>query len=119
MHTYTMSFTTIQLDTRIIRCSPDKIREEDRSLLRLRINLVQDRTRVMNRVHSLLDKYDVNCISCSHLFGKKGIKWLKALQLEGNDQVQINNYINNIEFLNNELTKSTKRFHRKQLKIKM
>jgi transposase len=32
---------------------------EDRLLLRLRINLVQDRTRVMNRVHSLLDKYDV------------------------------------------------------------
>ncbi|MBV9179036.1 MAG: hypothetical protein JO297_18560 [Nitrososphaeraceae archaeon] len=34
---------------------------EDRSLLRLRTNLVQDRTRVMNRVHSLLDKYDVKC----------------------------------------------------------
>jgi len=34
---------------------------EDRLLLRLRINLVQDRTRVMNRVHSLLDKYDVKC----------------------------------------------------------
>jgi transposase len=28
---------------------------------RLRINLVQDRTKVMNRVHSLLDKYDVKC----------------------------------------------------------
>lgn len=57
----------------------------------------------------MLDKYDVNCISCSHLFGKKGIKWLKALQLEGNDQVQINNYINNIEFLNNEINEIDKK----------
>ena len=31
--------------------APNKVRE-DRSLLRLRINLVSDRTRVMNRVHS-------------------------------------------------------------------
>ena len=41
--------------------APDKVRE-DRSLLRLRINLVQDRTRVINRVHSLLDKYDLECL---------------------------------------------------------
>ena len=34
--------------------APREIRE-DRLLLRLRTNLVQDRTRVMNRVHSLLD----------------------------------------------------------------
>jgi transposase len=40
--------------------APRKVRE-DRSLLRLRANLVQDRTRVMNRVHSLFDKYDVKC----------------------------------------------------------
>jgi transposase len=34
--------------------APIKIRE-NRLLLRLRTNIVQDRTRVMNRVHSLLD----------------------------------------------------------------
>lgn len=41
---------------------------EDRVLLRLRINLVQDRTRVMSRVHSLLDKYDVRC-DYDNIFG--------------------------------------------------
>lgn len=87
--------------------APDSIRE-DRSILRLRINLVQDRTRVVNRVHSLLDKYDVN-YSCSHLFGKKGLKWLKSLKLNGNDQVQLNNHINNIEFLNNEIVQIDKK----------
>jgi transposase len=87
--------------------APDDVRE-DRSILRLRINLVQDRTRVVNRVHSLLDKYDVN-YSCSHLFGKKGLKWLKSLKLDGNDQVQLNNHINNIEFLNNEIVQIDKK----------
>ena len=49
--------------------APREIRE-DRSLLRLRTNLVQDRTRVMNRVHSLLDKYDVKC-DCDNIFGAR------------------------------------------------
>jgi transposase len=46
--------------------APREIRE-DRLLLRLRTNLVQDRTRVMNRVHSLLDKYDVKCDMITYL----------------------------------------------------
>ena len=81
--------------------APDKVRE-DRSLLRLRINLVSDRTRVMNRVHSLLDKYDLKC-RYEHIFGVNGIRWLKSIKLKGNnnnnsDQIQLTNYIKNIEF---------------------
>jgi transposase len=88
--------------------APNKIRE-DRSLLRLRINLVSDRTRVMNRVHSLLDKYDLKC-RYEHIFGVNGIKWLKSveLKLKGNDQIQLVNYIHNIEFLNSEITQIEK-----------
>ena len=81
--------------------APDKVRE-DRSLLRLRINLVSDRTRVMNRVHSLLDKYDLKC-KYDHIFGVNGIRWLKSIKLKGNDYVQLANYIHNIEFLNSEI----------------
>jgi transposase len=91
--------------------APDSIRE-DRSILRLRINLVQDRTRVVNRIHSLLDKYDVNCDDGggSHLVGKKGINWLKSLKLDGNnDQFQLNNHIDNIEFLNEEIIQIDKK----------
>jgi transposase len=76
----------------------------------LRINLVQDRTRIVNRVYSLLDKYDANYDGGSHLVGKKGLNWLKTLKLDGNnDQVQLNNYINNIEFLNNEIVQIDKK----------
>ena len=75
---------------------------EDRLLLRLRINLVQDRTRVMNRVHSLLDKYDVIC-DYNNIFGVKGTRWLKSLKLSHNDQILLHEYVMQIEFLNNEI----------------
>ncbi|MDX1372767.1 MAG: transposase, partial [Nitrososphaeraceae archaeon] len=81
--------------------APDNVRE-DRSLLRLRINLVHDRTRVANRVHSLLDKYDLKC-KYYHLSGVNSIKWLKSIELKGNDQIQLANHIKNIEFLNSEI----------------
>jgi len=87
--------------------APDNVRE-DRSLLRLRINLVSDRTRVMNRVHSLLDKYDQKC-KYSHIFGVNGIKWLKSIALKGNDQIQLTNYIHSIEFLNSEIKQIEKK----------
>jgi len=87
--------------------APDEVRE-NRSLLRLRINLVSDRTRVMNRVHSLLDKYDLKS-NYSHIFSLKGIQWLKSIELRGNDQVQLANHIKNIEFLNSEIKQIEKK----------
>lgn len=81
--------------------APKEIRE-DRLLLRLRINLVQDRTRVMNRAHSLLDKYDVKFDS-DNIFGLKGIRCLRNLRLSGNDQMLLHEYIMQIEFLNAEI----------------
>jgi len=87
--------------------APDNVRE-DRSLLRLRINLVSDRTRVMNRVHSLLDKYDLKC-KYSHIFGVNGLRWLKSITLKDNDQIQLANYIHSIEFLNYEIKQIEKK----------
>ena len=81
--------------------APKGIRE-DRSLLRLRTNFVQDRTRVMNRVHSLLDKYDVKC-DYDNIFGVKGTRWLSSLKLSVNDQILLHEYIMQIEFLNTEI----------------
>ena len=48
-------------------------------LLRLRTNLVQDRTRVINRIHSLLDKYDDDMnFNYSKIFWNKGITMAKG-----------------------------------------
>jgi len=79
----------------------DKETREDRSLLRLRTNLVQDRTRVINRKHSLLDKYD-HTNFYSKIFGIKGLRWLKDLKLTSNDQILLHEYIEQIEFLTRE-----------------
>jgi transposase len=81
--------------------APRGIRE-DRSLPRLRTNLVQDRTRVMNRVRSLLDKYDVIC-DYDNIFCVKGRRWLKSLKLSDNDQILLHEYVMQIEFLNTEI----------------
>ena len=56
----------------------------------------------MNRVHSLLDKYDLKC-KYDHIFGVNGIRWLKSIELKGNDHIQLVNYIHSIEFLNSEI----------------
>ena len=58
-----------------------------------------DRNRVLNKVHSLLDKYDRN-FDCSKIFGVKGTRWLNSLKLLGNDQVMLHQCILQIEFLN-------------------
>ena len=81
----------------------DRETREDRSLLRLRTNLVQDRTRVINRVHSLLDKYDDMNFSYSKIFGIKGLQWLRDLKVTGNDQILLHEYIQQIEFLTREI----------------
>ena len=66
---------------------------ENRSVLRVRTNLVQDGTRLMNRVHSLLDKYDVKC-DYDHIFGVKGTGWLRSLKL----MITIRFYYTNMSF---------------------
>jgi transposase len=80
----------------------NKKTREERSLLRLRTNLVQDRTRVINRTHSLLDKYDMN-FGYSKIFGIKGLQWLRDLRVSGNDQILLQEYISQIDFLTTQI----------------
>ena len=56
----------------------------------------------MNRVHSLLDKYDVEC-DYDHIFGVKGTRWLRSLKMSDNDQILPHEYVMQIEFLNTEI----------------
>ena len=41
------------------------------------MNLVNDRTRVKNRTHSLLDKYELPEFEGTDLFSKAGMEWFK------------------------------------------
>ena len=59
---------------------PKEIREL-RNLIRHRMNLVRDRTRLKNRVHALLDRYELR-FSGTDLFGKAGTEWLRTVKEE-------------------------------------
>jgi transposase len=52
-----------------------------RSLVRHRINLMRDQTRVKNRIHALLDKYELE-FEGTDMFGKAGMKWLQGIVRE-------------------------------------
>jgi transposase len=68
---------------------PNKETRMKRSLLRHRANLVKTRTEIKNRIHNLLDKYDLKSES-SDIFGKQGLEWLRTLQLPSIDRTILN-----------------------------
>jgi transposase len=75
----------------------------DRLLLRHRTSLVQDRTRVANRIHNLLDKYDIN-YEDGKIFNSRGISWLKNQNLgDINDDTMLQQCARHIEYINNEI----------------
>jgi transposase len=53
---------------------------EQRALLRQRRSFVNDTVAVKNRIHNLLDKYDLQP-HYGDLFGKQGREWLRSIQL--------------------------------------
>ena len=64
---------------------PREIRIQ-RSIIRERAHLVETRTILKNRIHTLLDKYDLHP-PFTDLFGKHGLEWLRTVQLQPGDQV--------------------------------
>jgi transposase len=78
---------------------PSSVREL-REVLRVRMNLVRDRTRVKNRVHALLDKYEIPKYEGSTMFGRSGMKWLQDLELSRTDNLVLRTHNQQIESLN-------------------
>ena len=77
----------------------------DRQLVRRRISLVQDRTRVVNRARSLLHKYDVE-IGASALYSAKAARLLSATELpDGEDNDALQQYARNMAYLTGEIKK--------------
>ena len=57
---------------------PKKEDRDKRSLVRHRITLSRTKTKLVNKVHSTLDKYDYKT-DMTDIFGVLGIEWLKSL----------------------------------------
>jgi len=64
---------------------PSKEIRDQRALLRQRRSLVEDTVAIKNRIHNLLDKYDLKA-QFSDIFGKEGRGWLRTLQLPSIDR---------------------------------
>ena len=81
---------------------PTKKNRERRSLIRHRASLMQMRVEVKNRIHTLLDKYD---LSNEHtdLFGKRGLEWLQNLNLPTIDQQILRSNLQILETLTTEI----------------
>lgn len=80
---------------------PPKEVRELRSLIRHRMNLTRDLTRVKNRIHSLLDKYELKGFDGKDLFGKEGIKWLRIIahELSWVDRLTLEAELRHVELL--------------------
>lgn len=82
--------------------APREIRD-NRTVLRHRESLVWNRTAIINKMRSLLDKYDLHC-KYDKIHGTRGIMWLKSITLESpKDTISLQQYTRHIEFLNEEI----------------
>jgi transposase len=77
-----------------------------RALLGHRVNIAREQTRIRNRVHALLTKYDIlehdDGEHDNNIASKRGIAWLKTVNLEGHDQEILDSLVRQLEFLDGE-----------------
>jgi transposase len=78
---------------------PSREMREVRALVRHRLGLVRVRTMAKNRVHAIIDGYGFK-YGFGDLFGKAGTKWLREVDLPRLDRLMLDNYLSQIENLN-------------------
>ena len=65
----------------VVQCHvPTWKTRDQKQILRHRENMVQDRTKIANRMNNLLDKYDLQTIG-NHITGVKNLQWLSEQKL--------------------------------------
>ena len=85
---------------------PNKEVREQRALLRQRRSLVEDTVAIKNRIHNLLDKYDLKP-EYSDLFGKQGREWLRNLQLPAIERTILDVNLKQLESLEESIATLT------------
>ncbi len=80
---------------------PREIREL-RELLRYRLSLVRIQTQVKNKIHAILIKNGLEH-PFTDLFGKKGLVWLKAVEMRPVYQMALQGYLHNLNTLKEEI----------------
>jgi transposase len=80
---------------------PTRKNRERRTLIRHRASLTRMRVEIKNRIHAILDKYDLS-YEYTDLFGKEGLEWLRNLNLPSIDQQILQSNLQILETLNAE-----------------
>jgi transposase len=82
---------------------PNKEDRDRRSLVRHRITLSRTKTKLVNKVHSILDKYDYQT-NLTDINSKSGIEWLRSLssQVTPVDRIILDSSIASIETINQQ-----------------
>ena len=77
---------------------------DKRSVVRHRITLSRTKTRLVNKVHSILDKYDY-LSDLTDIFGVSGIKWLTSLSPLVNpvDRIIFSTSIESIQMIDQQM----------------
>lgn len=88
---------------------PSKERREQRALVRHRAALIKQRSEVKNRIHSLLEKYDVDEAQFSDLFSKSGREWLSTLKLSETDGFILEGELMLLKSLDEQVDRLTRR----------
>lgn len=81
---------------------PVKEFREKRSLVRHRIVLSRTRTKLANKIHAILDKYEYRT-ELTDIFGKSGNEWLKSLPVSPIDKIILNTTLSSIEAIDNQI----------------
>jgi transposase len=83
---------------------PKREERDKRSLVRHRITLSRTKTKLANKVHSILDKYDYRT-ELTDVFSKSGIEWLRSLssQVTLVDKIILDTSIASIEAINQQI----------------
>lgn len=85
---------------------PREIRDL-KEIVRERTNFVEMRTRIKNKIHSVLFKTD-NKHGFTNLYGKAGMIWLKNLELRSIYKQELNRYLETLKHLNEQIDKISK-----------
>jgi hypothetical protein len=81
---------------------PVKEFRDKRSLVRHRIVLSRTKTKLANKIHAILDKYEYRT-ELTDMLGVHGIQWIKTLSVSSIDRRILDTMLASIETIDNQI----------------
>ena len=87
---------------------PDREQREMKQFIRYRISLVRIRTKLKNAIQHVLAARNVETPQVSDLFGKKGMEFLREVQLDKTDRMRVDGYLKVMDVVEGEIKELNK-----------